>query len=88
MTFRLIWLDRALRELTAAYVAALEAGLGDTFATAAARVDRELASHPATVGESRAEHERVMFEPPLTVYFEVHEDERVVVVTSVWYLAR
>ena len=88
MNFRLVWIDRALRQLTAAYVVALSAGRGDAVTAAAARIDQQLASHPATAGESRDGHERAIFELPLIVYFEVHDDERVVVVTMVRYSSR
>jgi hypothetical protein len=88
MNFRLVWIDRALAELTVVYLLALDTGHGDDVVHAAARIDGLLEGNPLSVGESRAGHERVVFESPLTVYFEVHEDEQAVVVTSVRYRRR
>lgn len=83
MNFRLVWIDRAVAELTVVYLRALDRGQGDDVVRAAARIDVLLEGSPLAVGESRAGHERVMFELPLTIYFEVHDDEKVVVITSV-----
>jgi hypothetical protein len=88
MNFRLLWIDRAIAALTSIYLLALNRGVGDAVVEAAARADVRLSKNPNDVGESRAAHERVMFESPLTVYFEVHEEEQVVVVTSVRYHLR
>jgi hypothetical protein len=52
-------------------------------AAASAELDRRFVRDPADLGESRAGNERVVFEGPLVVFFEVHDDERVVVVTTV-----
>jgi hypothetical protein len=50
------------------------------------RVDQLLAGDPNNVGESRADFERVYFEPPLLVTFEVHDDERLVFVLRARYV--
>ena len=43
---------------------------------AADRIDALLAHTPATVGESRTPGERVLFEPPLVVTYEIVEDDK------------
>lgn len=89
MMYRVIWLDRAIAQLAVIYRARLQLGTGaDGVVRASAAVDRLLAPNPTGVGESRAGNERVLIEAPLTVFYEVHDDERVVVVTSVHYVAR
>jgi hypothetical protein len=89
MTYRVVWLNRAIGQLAVIYRACLQLGAGaDAVVRASAMVDQLLAPNPTAVGESRAGNERVLIEPPLTIYCEVHDDERVVVVTSVVYPAR
>lgn len=44
------------------------------------RIDELLGSNPNDTGESRGDFERVYIEPPLSVTFEVFDDERLVVV--------
>ena len=48
-------------------------------------LDRVLAINPGQVGESRPNFERVHSEGPLTVWFTVHDDERLVYVLRVAY---
>jgi plasmid stabilization system protein ParE len=43
---------------------------------AADRIDALLAYTPAAVGESRNPGERVLFEPPLVVTYEIIEDDK------------
>jgi hypothetical protein len=49
------------------------------------RIDEVLRLDPNNSGESRADFERIYFEPPLSVTYEVHEDERVVIVLRARY---
>jgi len=89
MNFTVVWRWRATDALADAVVTALEAGHNTAaIATAAARVDDLLRRNPATLGESRPGHERVVIEAPLTVFFEIHEEEHVVIVLSVRYFGR
>ena len=55
---------------------------------AAARLDQLLRVSAASLGESRGGHRRVAVVRPLAVQFEVHDDERVVIVTDVRYTPR
>ena len=53
--------------------------------TAAANaIDDQLRIDPQTAGESRPRQRRILFQPPLTVIFEVHEQDRLVEVVKVW----
>ena len=89
MTYRVVWLNYALGQLAAVYRACLVIGTGaDAVVRASAAADRLLAPNPTGVGESRAGNERVLIEGPLTIYYEVHDDEQVVIVTSVVYPKR
>jgi hypothetical protein len=84
MPYKVIWLSLVIRRVAQLYLDLRSVG-GDTEAMtrAMAAVDRELERAPLAVGESRNDPARVIIERPLTVYYEVYPDERVVVVTSV-----
>jgi hypothetical protein len=50
---------------------------------AAAIAERRLAANADQLGESRDDGTRVFFVPPLTIYFEVNEPDRLVEVIKV-----
>lgn len=50
------------------------------------RIDELLATSPNDIGESRADFERVYFEPPLSITYEVQEDEHLVIVLRARYV--
>ena len=50
------------------------------------RIDQLLAFDPNGQGESRADFERVLFEPPLSITYEVQADELLVVVLRARYV--
>jgi hypothetical protein len=50
------------------------------------RIDQSLATRPNDVGESRPDFERIYFEPPLSVTYEVQEDEQLVIVLRARYV--
>ena len=81
MNFRVVWLRIALNPVARAYTDLREAG-GDaeSVTRAMARVDDLLERDPYGCGESRAFGERILIEAPLTVRYEVHDSEQVVVV--------
>ena len=83
MKHQIHWTKGAINELTEIYLNMLDKGSGAIITQAAARIDRALEVNPAETGESRDGDERIMFETPLTVYFEVRESEPVAVVTSI-----
>ncbi|MGH7127176.1 MAG: hypothetical protein ACREJB_07500 [Planctomycetaceae bacterium] len=51
-------------------------------------IDRLLGGRPETQGESRGDFERILIVPPLVVTFEIHEEERIVVVLRARYSPR
>ena len=52
------------------------------------RVTRRLAREPHLQGESRGPYERVLIEPPLSVYYEVFADAGIVFIVRVHYYVR
>lgn len=50
------------------------------------RIDELLSTSPNDIGESRADFERVYFEPPLSITYEVHDDEHLVIVLRARYI--
>lgn len=88
MRYALIYLDAAEDELAAAYLAGRERGRGSDVTAATAYVEEMLRTNPAGCGESRDRHQRFVAEPPLSVLFELHEEERVVIILSVRYSSR
>jgi hypothetical protein len=86
MTYRVVFIDRVTEQLAAIYLAAVEQSWDVGALNAAlARIEAGLRRDPLNCGESRAGHERVWFEPPVTVHFEAHDDEEVVVVLTLRY---
>jgi hypothetical protein len=85
MNWTVIWLDGPLNQLAAATASTWGTPANDAIVRTMARVERRLEADPMQVGESRAGHRRIVIEPPLTVEFEVHDDQRTVIVTRVRY---
>lgn len=86
MNFRVVWLRKVVAALARSYVYARETGRDATAITRAmAEIDAGLERNPSSLGESRPEGHRVHIINPITIGFEVFDDERVVVVTFVRY---
>jgi hypothetical protein len=85
MSYAVVWLDAAEDQLAAAYLAARERGRPAAVTTAAARAEDLLRTNPGVCGESRDRHQRYLPARPLGILYELHEDERVVVVVNVSY---
>jgi plasmid stabilization system protein ParE len=84
MNFTLIWLQSATDQLARIVTDLMAAGADANAVTrAVSAVDAALQRTPTTAGESRDGVVRILFERPVVVDFEVHADERVVVVFSV-----
>jgi hypothetical protein len=89
MSFRVVWLNDALEALAASYLYARRKNRDpEEITRAMAAIDRELETRPTTAGESRYGTNRILIENPLTIFFEVHHDEQVVVVTALRYRVR
>jgi hypothetical protein len=88
MSHVVVWLDLAEDQLAAAYLAAQARDAATAVTEAAARLEAALRLRPSSLGESRGQHQRFVVVRPLAIRFEVHDDERVVVVTDVRYMPR
>ena len=88
--FTVIWRRHLVERKLAEYVvSAIEQGKDIApITTAMSTIDQLLATDPQTKGESRADFDRVLIVPPLTVTFEVHEEERIVYILSLHYYSR
>ena len=88
-SFNVIWRRRLLETDITEYVVSAMQGHHDLQKLTAAmnEVESLLGSDPNSTGESRDEFERVVIIPPLTVYFEVYEDEKVVFINRVQLIA-
>lgn len=82
--FTVIWRRHLIERKLAEYVVSpIERGEPVAPITAAmTTIDQLLSTNPETRGESRGDYERVLIVPPLTVTFEVHEEEHVVYVLT------
>jgi len=89
MNYAVIWLRSVDTRLADIYLTARRRRESTAAVTAAsARIDDLLGRDPLAVGESRGTDYRILFARPLSVTYEVHEDEQVVVVVDVRYLPR
>ncbi len=82
MTYRVVWHPRADNDLAVVWLAATDR---TAVTLAAAELEKRLTSEPQRFGESRrSQAERVGFQSPLGVYFEIIEDDKKVVVRHVF----
>lgn len=89
MSYRVYWRDRVRHDLDVFQFLARELGRPvNAIPAAIEEVESRLATNPSAVGESRNDAERVLVVPPLTVYFEVFEDRRVVLIYQFRYHLR
>lgn len=89
MRFRAIWLRAALAPVSRAYAELFQAGAdAEAITRAMARIDEVLERDPLNQGKSRSPGERIPIETPLSVRYEVHEDEKVVAVWRAVYRPR
>jgi hypothetical protein len=85
--YRVIWKRSAIEiQLATIVVTLFEQGKPTEPVTRAlALLEEQLARDPQIVGESRPHFERVATESPVTIWFAVHEEERLVYVLAVSY---
>jgi hypothetical protein len=81
MKYTVTWKPDAERELAALWNNAADR---QAVTDAANAIDKLLQTDPADVGESRSRGTRITFVPPLGVRFVVQEQDRRVIVFSVW----
>jgi hypothetical protein len=58
--------------------------LREAILQASHRLDQQLAREPDSRGESRDERTRILFEAPVAVLFEVHQEEKLVRIVRAW----
>ena len=85
--YTVIWKRSLIEKDLANYVVEAMAQGGDVQAItrAMAAIDRLLSDRPESQGESRADFERVLIVPPLTVTFEVQEEEHIAYILRARY---
>lgn len=89
MSYRVFWRERDRNNLDVFQFLARELGRPvNAIPAAIEEIEARLASDPSAAGESRTENERVLVVPPLTVFFEVFEDQRIVLIYQFRYYPR
>lgn len=83
MTFTVTYKPSAEQELARLW---MSAPMRQAVTDAANRIDRLLRTDPHHQGESREENVRVLFERPLAVQFEIHDDDCHVEVLQIWWI--
>ena len=81
MNYRVVWRKRSFHYLDQLHFALLEMD-GDVagFERAWHEIELRLSDNPTGVGESRDDNERVLIVNPLTVLFEVFEEQGTVII--------
>jgi len=81
MTYTVVWRPSAERKLAEIWTGADDR---QTVTDAANTIDALLRSRPLDAGESRVANIRILTVLPLSVYYDVHEEDRLVAVWAVW----
>ena len=81
MTFTVVWRPEAEQALATLWNTAVDR---QAVTDAADAIDLLLRTEPFGVGESRVVNIRILTVFPLSVYYDVHEDDRLVAVWAVW----
>jgi plasmid stabilization system protein ParE len=81
MSYTVVWERAAEQKLADIWVAAADRA---AVTQAANTIDARLRKDPNTAGESRQGVTRILVEPPLAVYFDVSDPDRLVTVWAVW----
>jgi plasmid stabilization system protein ParE len=83
MTFTVVWRPEAEQALAAVWNSAADR---QSVTDAADTIDLLLRTEPLEVGESRVVNIRILTVSPLSVYYDVHEEDRLVAVWAVWHV--
>lgn len=81
MKYTVVWKPKAEQQLADLWNQASDR---NAITKAANLIDHVLTRDPHSQGESRWNSYRIMFAPPLAVYFDVSEADKLVVVVKVW----
>lgn len=85
MNYTVVWRPTAERALAQIWTDAVDR---QAVADAADLMDAMLGSSPCEVGESRAGPTRILTVMPLSIYYDVHKDDRLVAVWAVWQVPK
>ncbi len=85
MTFTVVWRPEAERTLADLWNGAQDR---QALTDAADAIDALLRTAPLEVGESRVGNIRILTVFPLSVYYDVHEEDRLVAVWAVWRIRK
>ena len=85
MKYSVIWRPTAERKLASIWTTADDR---ESVTQAADAIDALLRVSPLDVGESRVSNIRILAVSPLSVYYDVHEGDRLVAVWAVWRIRR
>lgn len=86
MNYTVPWPDAAQDQLADQYLAARLDGRDAEFSQAVSEIEVKLARDPLTVGESRTGNERILFDRPAMVFYDVDTPTRVVTIAGVRYI--
>jgi hypothetical protein len=78
-----IWIPSALNDLTTLWLES-DPALRSAITAATDAIDHLLQHNPEQQGESRSEERRILFVPPLGVFFRVDAEDMTVRVLHVW----
>jgi plasmid stabilization system protein ParE len=81
MNYTVVWRPTAERTLAEIWTAAVDR---QAIADAADLIDAMLGSSPQEVGETRAGDTRILTVMPLSIYYDIHSDDRLVAIWAVW----
>jgi plasmid stabilization system protein ParE len=81
MTYGVIWRPPAEQKLAQIWN---ESGERKAVAESANLMDQLLSSTPLEVGESRAGRTRILTVMPLSIFYDVYDDDHLVAVWAVW----
>ena len=85
MKYTVVWRSAAEQALAQIWTDAIDR---QAVTDAADLIDSMLGSSPRDVGESRAGETRILTVMPLSIYYDVHHDDRLVAVWAVWRVPR
>jgi hypothetical protein len=88
MNRRVVWTETATTQLAAAFVPLWGTPEGRAITEAVADLEPQLETSAEQIGESRNGLVLLVVEPPVWMYFEIHDDHNLVVVTGIGYHPR
>jgi hypothetical protein len=86
MSRRVVWIESATAQLAQAYVPLWGTPEGRAITEAVATLEPRLESNAEHEGESRNGLVRVAFEPPVSLDFEIHDEDNLVIVIGFRYV--